>query len=232
MPFGNRLWLIKYDLNRMSSYISHVHQLLTVHLQQFEKETDDFAESLSEEDREDFYEYKSEEYQSLKTDIPRQLHLSFVASWYSFVEYELIQVCKATKAVATLRVQDQKDLGKGIYRAKNFLKYGKDYEIDTKHWTELVEINRLRNHIAHGNIQFSQFGNKPSKPNIKYTTVNINDEEYYVQIEEALYQYLRRHNMFVSESGFYIAPTYDYCEYLVSFGKELFQRLYADLKLK
>ncbi len=231
MPFGNRLWLIEYDLDRMGSYISHIHKLLSTELEQFERETEEFAASLSEADRDDFYEYKSEEYQGLKTDMPRQMYASFVVSLYSFVEDELLRVCDLTKATINVGVRDQKDLGKGINRARMFLKEGKGYEIDQRHWQELTDLNKLRNRLAHGSADLKRFIEKPKLDNAQYVTLNVDDEEHYVQIQNSLYNYLRRHNMLGYNGTYYISPSIEYCKQLVDFGKQLFRKIYADLKI-
>jgi hypothetical protein len=64
--------------------------------------------------------------------------------------------------------------------------------------------------------------------------IEIESEErptLYFTIREEVYQYLQRYDL-AAISGLFldIIPTFDYCNYLVEFGKELFGRLYEDLE--
>ncbi|MCU0491369.1 MAG: hypothetical protein MUD01_07270 [Chloroflexaceae bacterium] len=219
--------MIESELEQMHNYLNTVHSLLEEHVQKFTTSMDEAANHVSDKEKDRFDDYYSDTLWELDS-FPKQLYSSFVVSWYSFVEHQLIHLCERLDLTITVRIQDRKDLGTGIHRAKKFLKEAKDYTIDNEHWKELNSIAKIRNKIAHGSIEFSLLVDQSTTNPVEITR---NGETYYIEIEQDLYRYLDERGIFVSESRPSINITFDYCQHLVTFGKIFFSKIGQDLKL-
>lgn len=162
-------------------------------------------------------------------DFPQLLFLSFIVTWYSFIELKLLDLCEHLKLSISISPKDNSNFGQGITKARKFLLACKDYEIDGKHWQELTTIRRFRNIIVHegGRLSCDYF-----KPDRQYASHTLeNGVTIYISVDETLFHYLQKHNMirFSNPPFVDINPTFEYSKYLVEFGKEIFDKLYSDL---
>ena len=220
-------WLISEELRQMDSYLDLLHTAIKDNEEQLEASIEKHASTLSVEEREKFYETKFfAEFFGITADVPRLFFSSFVVSWYSFVEVNLVGFCENRKLKISISIRDNENYGDGIRRAYNFLNRAAGYQIDNAHWQELTRIGKTRNKIIHNNgilpFSFSSTFNNT-------IPVKINeDETIHVQMEADLYQYLQAHNLLEYRGLFQITPTFKYCKYLVNFGFEFFGKLYKD----
>jgi len=224
-----RYWLLINELEQRGKYLDVVHLSLQDYRERFEESVKQMANELPEKDRGEFYEAYLDEYIELNEDFPRQLYSSFVVSWYSLVEHELIRLCESLKLKITLTIRDRTDLGKGIRRARRFLEEVANYEIDNKHWQELVIIGNIRNKIVHEG-QILNYSRKGAEDNT--VEVKINGEVFFVYAESNLCSYLEKHKLLKIHGLILINPSFEYCKYLVKLGQEFFEKIYRDLALK
>jgi len=223
-------WLISEELEQMGKYLDLLHTAISDNQNQLDASIKKFTETLSTEDKKIFYEsYENEffdEFFELNADFPRLLFSSFVVSWYSFVETNLVGFCRSRKLKISISIQDNENYGEGIRRAYNFLNQAAYYQIDNMHWQELTRIGKTRNKIVHNNgiLPFSLLS---TANNLIPVKVN-EDETIYVQIETDLYQYLQKHNLLEYRGLYQITPTFKYCKHLVDFGLEFFGKLHKD----
>jgi hypothetical protein len=234
MSFNFSLFFIFEELRQMSSYLDVVVSGLEVNAQNLDLE---FEETMKQETSDEF----SEEYEDwliskhqdnlmeAQYDFPQLLLVSFVILWYSFVEQKLIDFCEELELVIVVSPKDDRNLGKGIRRAQKFLSQVKKYDIDQKHWQELVCIGKLRNLLVHEGRKIHLSYIKPNGESVLHKRENQSD--IYIPIEESLYKYMKKNNLF-NVSGVFldIVPSVDYCKELVRLGGEIFRKLYADLK--
>jgi hypothetical protein len=88
---------------------------------------------------------------------------------------------------------------------------------------------RLRNTIVHKGKHLPAAYFEPEGKSVRH--IDTEGRTYYILADEGLIQYLRKHNM-LKQFGilFEILPSFEYCKYLIDFGKHFFLKLYTDLK--
>lgn len=224
-----RAFLVRAELNRMSSYLDLVRQAIDQKLEDIEKEyhqLDIDEASMLDDEYLDLYLDTGREF-------PQLLLTSFIIAWYSFVERHLLILCEDLKLTITISPRDQLNIGKGIRQAKFFLATARKYDIDHTHWQELVRIGKLRNKLVHSDTRLSVSLEKPnvSHTSHKFSSAEERDEVIYIHIDKDLFQYLDKQNI-IEQTGshsYEIRPTFDYCEYLIDFGLALFSKIYVDI---
>ena len=227
-------WLVSEKFEQMGRYLTLLHTAISENQKQLDASIEKVASTMSDDEKEGFYDAYEDEFIEAGADFPRLLFSSFVVSWYSFVENQLISFCKSQELKISISIQDNEYYGEGIRRAYNFLNRAVGYQIDNEHWKELIRIGKTRNKIVHngGRLPYSNFNvpNNGVPVTIDdYLSIPIKEEVIlYLQIEEDLYKYLQTHQLLEFSGLFQITPTYEYCEHLVKFGLEFFGKLYKD----
>jgi hypothetical protein len=228
-------WLVSEELRQMRRYLNLLHTAISDRQKQLDASIKNVASTMSEDEKEEFYDSYEDEFIEAGADFPRLLFSSFVVSWYSFIENHLINFCRSQELSISISIQDNENYGEGIRRAYNFLNRAAGYQIENIHWQELIRIGKTRNRIVHngGRLPSSHF-NMPNHG----IPVRVNDSRaipikhdevtLYLQIEEDLYHYLQTHQLLEYSGSFQITPTYEYCEHLVKFGLKFFDKLYKD----
>jgi hypothetical protein len=223
-------WQTKFELEQMSKYLELIQSSLSQRLNEIEDAYDkDLAREMPEDEYYQIEDHYTDQFMETGRDFPQRLLTSFIVAWYSFVEQKLLDLCEKLNITLSIGPNDNRNFGKGVRRARKFLLEGKQYEIHPPHWQELVEIGKLRNFIVHEGTRVigSYF---PSDENMVEFKSDIGNT-FYFSVDQNLYRYMQRQNL-VDHSGIFleIIPSFEYCIYLVNFGKELFSKLYNDLK--
>ncbi len=220
-------WFVNYELEQMAKYLDLVVVALQDNqknlMESFEAETKDMTEA----EKSDFDQFHEDDYIEAGSDFPRLLFSSFVVTWYSFTENHLIDLCAKRGLRIMLSIRDSEHYGEGVRRACKFLNDAANYRIDSDHWQELLYIGRVRNKIVHegGRLTYSYINSESKSVQIK-----LSDDEFaFLHVDSDLYRYLQKHNLIEFTGLYYVTPSYDYCKHLVSFGKELFTKIYEDL---
>jgi hypothetical protein len=215
------------DLEQMSRYIKAMELAIHDNLQQTIADIGVIAKDMNEEENSDFYISYEDELIELRNIFPELLFSSFAISWYSFVEHELIHICEILKLRISISIKDNFRYGEGIERAYKFLIEARNYRIENNHWEELNKIRKIRNMLVH---QKGILLPKPfkCKPSVRIDLAE--DEAIYLPIDEELYRYLCKHNLYHT-GNWRITFSYGYCVHLVDFGKELLKKIYEDLIL-
>ena len=124
----------------------------------FDRDTKD----LSEEQKEEYFEWNSEDYFMVE-DVFAQISLrSFIVILFSYIEDGMNTLCNAEYSDKA-RYQKKNDLeefkvkytdmhGTGINRAKLYLEkvVGCNLHTEKKPWSEIETLNKIRNAIVHG----------------------------------------------------------------------------------
>lgn len=229
MGMNLRAWLTNYELEQMSRYLGLIQASLGEHVNDIEAAYhEDMAGEMTDDEYYVLQDHYTDEFLEAGRDFPQHLLSSFVVAWYSFVEQQLIDICENLNLRIAIRPRENRNLGKGIRRARRFLLEASGYEIHPLHWQELVEVARLRNLIVHTGTRIAG-----SYLRADEETVALQSDvgsTFYFPISQALFRYLQKHDL-VDHSGMFvdIIPSFDYCRYLVGFGKELFTKLHTDL---
>jgi len=217
--------LVTIELEQMSRYLDIAHTSLQDYQKAFVESVEKTVQQMGEEEKAEFYEFHSDDFIDVSEEFPRLLFLSFIVTWYSFVEQELIKLCDRLKLTDGL----QENFDKGIRLARKLLLEARKYEIDNNHWQELTNISKLRNIIVHRGKRLPHSYKEPDDK--KCTPITLDTGvTVYLHIDEAMYHYLTEHDMIEYTGLFSLAPSIEYCEYLVRLGKVIFSKLYSDLK--
>ena len=169
-----RQMVIDYELDQMSRYLDLVQESLQRnhdHLEaRFVEMTGEVTNSASECVGSSSDDYEDEFFEATQ-DFPQLLRLSFIVIWYAFVEKNLLDLCEELNLTVSVGAKENDNLDKGIRRARKFLVRAKNYEIDADHWQELIEINRLRNHIVHDGKRLRYSYLKPDGQFVRYENI-------------------------------------------------------------
>lgn len=223
-------WLVTFELDQMDRYLDLIQSSISERFDEIEAAyKNDMGENLSEDEAEMLEEKYTDEFIEIGRDFPKRLLSSFIVAWYSFVEQKMLDICVKLDLKIQVRPNDTENFEKGIRRARKFLLVAQEYEINARHWQELIAISRLRNFIVHEGTQIIGKYKKPD--NVATITLKLDDGiDMFFPLKPDLYSYLQQHNI-IEQSGMFleIIPSFDYCKYLVLFGRDLFSKLYTDL---
>ncbi|WP_146141275.1 hypothetical protein [Stenomitos frigidus] len=212
----------------MSEYLDLIDSSIKDSQQKLEVDLKARAESMTEEEKLDFYDFYEDDMINLGSDFPVFLFSGFVISWYSFIEHELISLCKSLKLTINVSIQDKTRFEEGIRRAYNFLGKAANYKIDDKHWQELEAVRQVRNRLVH---EGGRLIPKPDRTKPDMVEIDLDEDgSIYLPINQNLYQYLIKYNLYAA-GCMRLAPNYVYCKHLVTFGMELLVKIYKDFNL-
>jgi len=216
---------VSYELDQMSRYLDLVQESLHSNYEQLEAR---YAEMAFFEDSIRFESgYYVDDLSEAVQYFPQQVLLSFIVIWYSFVEQKLLDLCEQLKLRIQIGPKDNKSFDKGIRRAKKFLLSGKGYAIDSDHWRELIEINRLRNLIVHKGKRIGFTSAQPDGRFVKFQADG--GPAGFLIIEQELFRYIQAQGILTSSGPIVeVLPSIEYCKSLVDFARTLFRKLYAD----
>lgn len=221
-------WRVFYELQQMQDYLHTIHSLLHDYHQQVEIALDEEVEVLTDTDdeaEEQYYEHI--DHLGRLLHFPRRLYSSFIVSWYSLVEDELLQLCNDLDLRISITIQDRVGYSGGVQRARKFLSEAADYTIDNIHWQELINIQKIRNKIVHEGGRFYHSMDLPDDGS-QVIPVTVKEITYYLFSDQSLYQYLDRNELLDFSTIVFINPTYDYCTHIIEFGMELFSQIYDE----
>ncbi|MBS1788073.1 MAG: hypothetical protein JST85_10145 [Acidobacteria bacterium] len=225
-----RKLLTDYELDQMSRYLELVQESLHCNYEQVEvRYHEDMAREMGEAEAELLEDQYTDEYIEASQELPQLLLLSFVVTWYSFVEQKLLDLCEGLKLRMTVGPKDGEYFDKGIRRARKFLLKGRGYEINSDHWREITEVGRFRNQIVHEGKRLSWSYLQPEGKFVRF--IMGGEINVFLLVEPALFNYLQKRGMIKTTGPFVeIIPSFDYCKSLIKLGRDLFGKLYADLK--
>jgi hypothetical protein len=223
MPFVIPYHLVEWQLEQMSRYLDTLQYSL-------QNSRDEYFQKLKEYDLtdEELIDEFYDEIAKIRDGYPQMFYSSFILTWYTFIERELLRICYQIDR--EIRENKQKYRDGSINTSRKFLVEQRNYKIDKDHWTEIKSIQKTRNHIAHGNTEFRWRYEQPKGQNIK---VHVSDDEIgevYLLVDPNFYQLLIQ-NKLIKFSGpyFVLSPSYDFCKYLIDFGEEFLEKIYGEL---
>lgn len=226
-------WLMDYELEQMSKYLDLIQVFLSQRLDEIEVAyREDTAREMTDDEYRHLEAHYADEFLETRRDFPQRLLSSFLVAWYSFVERKLLDICEKLNLTISIGPKDSKHFDKGVRRARRFLREASQYEIHPPHWQELVETGWLRNFIVHKGTRVT--GSDIESDEDAVALKNHHGSTVYFPIDRKdrdLFEYLQE-NKLLHQSGMFldIALSFDYCNHLVEFGKELLTKLNTDLQ--
>lgn len=229
------IFIIRWEFEKMGNYLDMVAEAIDYQLSDIEEKYNTIvAETEHEIDTSILVDRFTDEIFETGKDFPKLLLTSFIIAWYSFVEQELVKLCKGLELTITISPGGKTNVEKGIRLSRRFLLESANYLIDDGHWNELVRIGKLRNILVHEGSHFTWSYHKPDGSSVPFEMDIDGKVTVYIQgLSKDRFEYFQYHNI-IEQSGptFEIRPTYEYCKYLIDFGLEFFSKLYSDLYSK
>jgi len=225
------VWAVDQELRQMADYL----KVLKKSLDDYQQKLED-TYTTSEEDWEgddeanDRFNAWYHEMSNAIFDFPDKLNSSFLISWYSFVEDALLKLCDDMGLTREYDLIPENKPCKGIWRARSILQTCSNFKFKPEQWRELTFLNEIRNRIVHNSGMYT-ISLEKSADHKNYVLVNQDGVDYYVCIEKNLYKYVTEHKISSLYKGFFIIPSYEFCEYLISFGRSLFEDVFRGLGL-
>lgn len=201
--------MLQFEFEHLDQYLDLVQEALTKSQADFEANVQELIRDLPPEDQDQVAEGYSDDFWILNTVLPGHLYVSFMVTWYSLVETELVDVCKRLHREKKLSQgpDDLPNRHKGQYRARLYLKQVAKIPLVEALWQELGHVNQIRNLLVHNG------------PVLKYTP------------KEPLLTYLEKHQLvgdLVRGDRQQLTPNLSYCKHLVQFGRDFFTNLLHD----
>lgn len=142
---------IAIDFDNLHAHCVFLAKGLESERTRFEKFVEKEAANLTDEDRDAFFDYFSDDAWRINDVFPALLSTSAFLLSYGMFEKSLNEICRSAKRKTDIDIF-LKDLnGQGIERAKSFLSKicGVSAPFNTSEWREIVNLSRLRNVMAH-----------------------------------------------------------------------------------
>jgi len=160
-----------------------------------------------------------------KKKYPQILYGGFVLSVFSVIERNLLNICEILKLTLTIGPKGCENIGRGIYRAKDLLRKSGNYDINPKHWKELVQISRLRNHIIHNGYQYTLHNSEEIDTDFLRFSFSLQSSA----INDDLLCYLEDHGI-TTDFG-EIVPHINYLSDLIKFARDFLLKICIDVKI-
>lgn len=149
MKISNSLFMwIQLKLGQLKEYAKLSEDLLKDKQENFDSWAVEQASKLSEEQKEEFYDFYSDDHWELSEVYPNILRQSLFVACVSLIEHELISLCKHLYKENKYCLQLDDIVGKGIYKAKLYLNKVADLGKNTI-WEDILVFQKIRNFIVH-----------------------------------------------------------------------------------
>ena len=143
--------LLNFDLENLENYCQIMETSLKNQKKNFEEWLEKEAEKLSEEEKEEFYDFYSDDYWELSNVFPNTLRSSLLVAAYSVLERQLVACCTELWNKNQYPVKPNIPQRRIIFEARNYLITHAGISIpDTSpNWSGIVSYNKIRNSIVH-----------------------------------------------------------------------------------
>ena len=147
-------------LDELKKYLDITEKYLQEAKDDFQTWADEKAKKLSPGERNEFYEFYSDNYWQLSEKFPRILRNSFLVSAHSLLEYEMNLICRRLKKERQIQISWNDLRGDVLERAKLYCKLARlDLPYNDKTWQEINHYSKVRNCIIHKNGLLKEFQN-------------------------------------------------------------------------
>lgn len=143
---------VEIKLDTLSKYTITIEELLRSKADEYSAWVDEEAKKiLTKEAQDDFCDFYSDEYWELTEEFPNILRYSLFVMCYTFLEHELISLCKYIRRNRNYEISHTDIKGNGIFKAKTYLKKVAKIEFPDQitSWGNIVNYNKIRNLIVH-----------------------------------------------------------------------------------
>ena len=143
--------LFNSQMDYLEEYFEITEKTLVQNLKEFNEDIDKKVKDLSEDDKEELYEFYSDDYWKYSEIIPNVNRSSIFLLFYTFFEHKLFSLADLLSLHKQSKLSQKDISGKGIERTKIY--FDKVLEIqfpsNSKEWNRLKSYGKIRNLIAH-----------------------------------------------------------------------------------
>ena len=143
--------LFNSQVEYLEEYLDITEGTLEKKLKEFDESIDEKVRELSAEDKEEFYEFYSDDYWKYSKVIPNLNRSSIFLLFYTFFEHKLFLLAENFSSHKKCKLIQKDISGQGIERSKIY--FEKVLEInfpsDSIEWERLKNYGKIRNSIAH-----------------------------------------------------------------------------------
>ncbi|AIY76336.1 TPA: hypothetical protein ACLQU7_001009 [Bacillus tropicus] len=157
--FVKRNWLaisIDMELRTLEKYMNEMEKFIINQLHELDAQYDKRRKRCSSEEATHIFEsYYENQFYYYENEFPYILRKSFIISLYSFLEQKSMEICKISEYNNRRILPLDSIESKGIFKYYKYLNevVNIDSTILKKEWSQIIKINKIRNHFVHdGNI--------------------------------------------------------------------------------
>ncbi|AJH82295.1 hypothetical protein FOC88_14810 [Bacillus thuringiensis] len=207
--------LAKMQLDSIRNYANEMERMNTFKLEELSKAAEEDVKRLSEEEQDEYWDYRIDEFHEFQKTFPSLLRYSIVVSTYSTIEEYLLRIVKphmakalGYKGVLELNPNFNDKLRKlkykgslqnklGIYMNK---KMDIQFPFESEEWDFMEDLNIIRNNIVHcnGRIYDDQDHEKVQKVIKLYDTISISSSNEIVLEQEFILHMISQVEVFLS----------------------------------
>ncbi|MGD6777702.1 hypothetical protein [Sutcliffiella horikoshii] len=201
-------------MNEFKDYADNIHSFLEQQLKLMEEDFDKMAAGLTDDEKGNLFEGMFEnDFYNFNKSFPNILRESLFISCYSYLEKELMNLCKFIERSNDFKIGLSDLKHKGIIKTKVFIEKVAevDFPEDTQSWNKILKFNIIRNHIVHEGTYTIERGSKIFNACRDLSTISL---EHRFTNRETQKEYYR------------LQLTGDFCLDFISTVSEFFSELY------
>lgn len=143
--------LFSYEIRQLQKYSQTLEELLQAEAGRLERRVDGKAAGLSKEEKEELYDFFSEQHLELSETYPSILRESLFISSYSVIESLAFKVCGHVKELKGFELNVKDLRGDGLQQCYIYLTRAASLNSlkDNKHYGQLQFLNTIRNALVH-----------------------------------------------------------------------------------
>ncbi|MHA1613443.1 MAG: hypothetical protein ACTSYJ_01285 [Candidatus Thorarchaeota archaeon] len=171
-----RMEMIEFEIDSLRRYISELSKALNTSTEEFASYVETYANELSEEERDDWYDWNSDKHWDLTEKFPKLLNNSLFVTIYSCMESNVYGLSKRFEKSTPHNIELKDLKGKGIKLYQTYLKkvQGVDFPDTSSAWNRIKLFQKVRNFIVHSNgkLDSSKNDDRNAKIVIEYVRDN------------------------------------------------------------
>jgi hypothetical protein len=150
--------LVEAELEELKRYADALEGALEEEKRRLEKDSEERASTMTEEQRMELYEWAYDDFYRLGETFPRILRYSLFVHTYSLLEHTILRIADHLRNSRKLDLSPSDLRDEGITRAKTFLKkvVRVSFPDNGTDWQDILALNHIRNIIVHNTGHFPE----------------------------------------------------------------------------
>lgn len=142
--------LLRLSIEQTADYVDQMGRLLNEEQGRFDRWVGEKTADLSEQENAKFKEWYADMAWDVHAAFPAFLWQSTLVSVYTFLEHELMAICKHYKREHNDPTPVERGRAKGIFAARQYLgSIGINIPAADAIWSDICRLNRVRNQLVH-----------------------------------------------------------------------------------